>query len=113
MSVEHESARFADTERQRIVKDIARWKCELEMDQEFTHLDLDEFVSMLREKSDDELESHWYDTVGEWLSSRTDLEVPPEQDFEAWIEAQFRRLVDGQRTDYGFVIEVVLPPTKA
>lgn len=110
MSNSQSAVEYTPEERNRIIKDIARWKCELEIDQEFDHDDLTAFISSLRDHSDIELKSHWQDTVGEWVASRTDLDIPPAQDFTSWLTNQFHRLVNGQQTDYGFIIDVTLPP---
>lgn len=100
------TADYTQTERQCIIKDIARWKCELEIDQAFTHNDLTEYVEGLREYDDAALNSFWENTVGEWVASRTDLNIPPGHDFDSWLNSQLERLTDGNQTDYGFIIDV-------
>jgi hypothetical protein len=97
---------YTQAERSRIIKDIAQWKCELEIDQEFTHSELTNYVEELRKCDDDTLESFWEDTVGEWVASRTDLNIPPNRDFDSWLDSQFERLISGHQTDYGFIIEI-------
>lgn len=100
------TADYTQAERQRIIKDIARWKCELEIDRAFTHDDLTEYVEELREYDDAALNSFWESTVGEWVASRTDLTIPPGHDFDSWLNSQFERLTNGHQTDYGFIIDV-------
>lgn len=100
------TTRYTQAERSRIIKDIARWKCELEIEQEFTHSELTDYVEQLRECDDDALKSFWEDTVGEWVASRTDLNIPPDHDFDNWLNNQFERLTNGHQTDYGFIIDV-------
>lgn len=98
------------TQRRHIQRDIARWKLELEMANSFTTSELSHYISELREMEDTTLVRWWMDNVGEWVASRRDLDVPPEVDMEDWIEDQFAVLIDGEATEYGFVVDVELPP---
>lgn len=131
------SPELSDKQRNRIITDIMHWKCELEMDQEFPPEEFQSFVDDLRALGDAELKSFWEENVGEWLASRSDLEIEVEPDkpsiiewhdcltagvpgtsstqevdFEEWLETQFEKLINGDGTDYGYVVNVSVRPQR-
>lgn len=106
MSETETDIELGSEERDRIVKDISRWKYELEMGNEFSGEDLQEYIAMLQEMSDRELKAHWKSTVGEWVASRNDVHPPEDTEFENWLTTQFENLIAGKRTAYGFVVEL-------
>lgn len=122
---------FSDKQRNRIITDIMHWKCELEMDQEFPPEEFQSFANGLRALGDADLKKFWEENVGEWLASRSDLELEAEPDkpsivewhdcltagvpgststqevdFEEWLETQFEKLINGDETGYGYVVNV-------
>lgn len=102
---------FTPTERHRIILDIAHWKTELEHTggREFTDDDLKMYIDQLRALSDDDLESWWVSTVGEWVASRGDLDIPDDKSFDDWIDQQFDNLIAGDDVEWGYVVTVDLP----
>jgi hypothetical protein len=129
------STSFSDRERNRIITDIMHWKCELENDQDFPPEKFQAFVNKLRSMDDAELKGFWKDHVGEWLASRDDLNFEPETeklkivewhdvltaslngveppesgDFDDWLDSQFEKLISGEQTDYGYVVNVDVQP---
>jgi hypothetical protein len=126
---------FSREERNRIIADIMHWKCELMMDREFPPEDFQCFVEKLRELDDAGLKKFWEEHVGEWLASRSDLDMDVstvdnrivdwheclsagvtgeeptnKTDFDEWLDNQFQKLVNGQDTDYGYVVSVSVRP---
>ncbi|SEO97634.1 hypothetical protein SAMN05216388_102538 [Halorientalis persicus] len=103
---------LSEVQRQRIVRDIASWKCELERDSrsEFTHKDLVEFCNELLGLSDAQLYQRWDTTVGEWVLSRDAIVRPRTVDDETFLEYQLGLLLLGKETEYGFLNPVSIPP---
>jgi hypothetical protein len=102
---------FSDEERNRIITDIMHWKCELEYGEGFPPNEFRDFVDELRELGDQELKQFWENHVGEWLASRDDLDAGiswEEEGFDSWLASQFEKLTNGETTDYGFVVSVVV-----
>lgn len=99
-------------ERERIVRDIACWKHELERNtpSDFTHEDLVEFCEELLGLSDTELYQRWDNTVGGWVLSRGAIERPQTVDDETFLEYQLGLLLNGEQTKYGFLNTVSIPP---
>lgn len=100
---------LSSAQRRYIQCDIARWKLELEMANSFTTSELSHYITELQELEDTTLVRWWMDNVGEWVASRRDLDVPLDVDMEDWIEDQFAVLIDGEATEYGFVVDVEMP----
>lgn len=98
---------YSPLERNRIIIDIMHRKCELEIDSEFQAA-----LNNLRGLSDVELKQFWKEAVGEWLASRDDLSVrsgpdtSADADFDDWLDTQFEKLVNGELTDYGYIVTV-------
>lgn len=107
-----EDVEFSATERTRIVRDVMHWKTELERGSgsEFDNEKFGEYLAMLQDFDDAKLMKHWYQTVGEWLTSYDYLSPPRGIEYEAYIDVQFGHLLAGNSTDYGFVVSVSLPP---
>jgi hypothetical protein len=135
MSEQNTPPSFSGEERDRIITDIMHWKCELETDHDFPPEEFQAFVDKLRSMDDPELKEFWEEHVGEWLASRDDLtfETDPEKpkildwhevlraslngsnhsdvsDFDAWLEMQFEKLINGEQRDYGYVVNVDIKP---
>jgi len=135
MSEQVTSPSFSREERNRIITDIMHWKCELEISGDFPPEEFQAFVDKLRSMDDPELKEFWEEHVGEWLATRDDLdfESGPDKpkivewhevlraslngsspsvgsDFDAWLETQFEKLINGERTDYGYVVNVDVQP---
>lgn len=96
-------------ERERIIRDISHWKTELEYASGLSDEELREFVEDLRREDDPGLIGRWKETVGEWLAHRGDLRIPRTVSFDTWVEYQFGLLLQGQETDYGYVVSVSIP----
>lgn len=101
---------FTTAQRRRIQRDLGRWKLELEMPNQFSGEDLDEYLQKLDTLDDETLACWWTDNVGEWVASRSDLDIPLDVNFDEWLDAQFDTLIRGDTTAYGFVVDVRLPP---
>jgi len=99
-------------ERERIVRDLASWKWELERNSEsdFTDEDLVDFCNDLLRLSDAGLYRRWDNGVGEWVLSRDDVERPPTVDDETFLEYQLGLLLLGEETAYGFLNPISIPP---
>lgn len=135
MSNHDHSPEFSHQERDRIIIDIMHWKCELESDQDFPPEEFQSFLEKLRSLNDKELKQFWEEHVGEWLASRDDLnfqaepdkpriiewhealttslngsDLPEQRDFDTWLDAQFEKLINGEPTDYGYVVNVDVQP---
>jgi len=76
--------------------------------QEYTSEDIREHFSELTSRSYSDLKSCWYDTVGRWLISRTEL-YDDDTDIDTWLQEQYEKVKHGHKTDYGFIV-TVLPP---
>lgn len=102
-------------ERRHVIRDIANWKVELEHTggRSFSDDELDDYIEELADTPDDDLESWWYGSVGEWVASRQDMPVPEEMAFEDWLDHQFEKLKAGEETPWGYVVEVALPNSLA
>jgi len=40
------------------------------------------------------------------MASRTELNIPPNRDFDSWLDSQLERLTNDRQTDYGFIIDI-------
>lgn len=85
--------RLGERARTNVTDDIVAYKIE-ESEGEMTDEEIDKLVCVLKKKSDVELADWWYGTVGEWLCSLSTIRN---------VDEQFRKLISGMRTDYGFV----------
>lgn len=94
-----------------LIQDIVNWKTEesIAFGEEFQNEE--EYREMLQEMSLEELKQHWRTTVGEWLTSRSDLHGTFierrkagefDGDFEDFVEAQLDKVIAGESTDYGY-----------
>ena len=100
---------YNSKERTRIIRDIAHWKQEYELDNRFEQSEFEQFVELLHSKDDAALRDLWYRTVGEWLLHRESLPWPARVENEAYLDIQFGKLLAGLETDYGFVVSISLP----
>lgn len=105
-----ENESLTDDERENIIRDILRWRLELDMnDGGVEQEEWDHYIDDLETCSDSELIKWWNSTVGEWVASRSDLDIPEDVTFGEWIDEQFDRLKEGEETGYGYVVSVHYP----
>lgn len=97
---------FTREERFHILKDIARWKAELHMNDSIEHRKYRAYLKEAAQCNDEELKRWWDGNVGEWVASRGDLNIPPSKDIETWLDEQFNKLIQGEDVEYGYVIGV-------
>lgn len=93
---------LADNQRKQLIDDLGKWKVEYE-DFDISDEELAQWENHLKEMDDDELRSTWRSCVGEWLCHRSNLHGD-ELDGEEWVEQQFRKLLNGEQTDYGYCV---------
>lgn len=82
---------------------MTRWKveCEETGGRDFGPEDLSEYVKSMDDMNDSDLEDAWYSTVGEWVLSRRDLDIP--DDYDSWIDDQLEKLKSGEDVEYGYL----------
>jgi len=91
--------------RTRIVRDLLYWKTELERTNgSLTNNTQTDFVAMCLKHSDSKLIDFWYQTVGEWVLSRDSTSLPDTVTADTYLDYQVGLLLDGQETDYGFIV---------
>lgn len=102
---------FSRPQRDRIVREIARWRCEFEATNgdRYPRDDLAALISNLRQLEDAALKKSWMHTVGEWVASRSDVVSDPDQSFDEWLQEQFEAVCAGEPRQYDFIIDVRLP----
>ena len=101
-----EGIALTQEERFRIIRDIARWKTELHINDCIDNEYYRNYLSSVAECSDTAIKNWWLTSVGEWLASRQDLTIPDDKVFGEWLEIQFQHLKSGDEIDYGYVVAV-------
>lgn len=95
---------LSSRERKRVIRDIFYWKTELERTGGRRLEDPVAFIDTCRDHDDEELVAVWYGTVGEWVLSRRDTTPPRTVDTDTFLNYQLGRLLNGDETAYGFIV---------
>jgi len=93
--------------RYNVIRDIIHWRTEEHRDRS-REINYTSKVASLAELESTELLQYWAETVGKWVLSRSDFVAPCTLNREEWLIAQLGKLIDGQETDYGFVVSVTV-----
>lgn len=94
--------------RARVIADILSWKTEEKQadGDVLTDDEFDEWVTMLDDKQDAELQKSWQSLVGEWVLSRNDIDIPDGVPVDEWLAGQFEAVMTGRKQQWGYVAPV-------
>lgn len=88
---------LTNSERKEVIDDIMEWTAETEYSQNREDL---------KAMTDKGLVDEWFGSVGEWIASRDDMnrryENSTKDSMDDFIETEFKALVQGKETEYGF-----------
>lgn len=90
---------LSEKQKEKIIKEIEyiKWN-QMRVDGDIDEYDQEEFIKNMKEIDDEDLSDKWFQFVGKWLISRTDLDY--EKDDLEWVKKQWNRVLADKYREY-------------